>query len=355
MHNQILKNTLIAVPSTSIGGVANYYKSIYPYLKNHNISYLPIGINKPGTLSIISLIKSIYDLKNKINKKNYSVYIVNPSLDIKSIIRDTILVMIAKNNALRVIIFFRGWNVNYERCINIFPSLIRPLLKNANCIIVLSSDFKKALRKWGFNKHISIETTTFNRDILDFIKKNKNKSDTLNLLFLSRLLKEKGIYTTIDTFRLIRRKNKNVKLIIAGDGPEKENIIKLTSKDESIEILGWLEGKEKYQKLKNSDIFIFPTYHNEGMPNSILEAMAFGLPVITRNVGGLKDFFKNEKNGFITKSKDPKIFAKYLERLLVDNKLRKNISNYNTNYAMKVFSPEIVSSRIIKIIKCQQS
>ncbi len=64
-------------------------------------------------------------------------------------------------------------------------------------------------------------------------------------------------------------------------------------------------------------MYLFPTYH-EGMPGSVLEAMGYGLPVITRTVGGLPDFFEHEKMGFITESLDASVFADFLEQLVKD-------------------------------------
>ena len=351
MENQIIKKTLIAVPSTSVGGVANYYNSIQPFLKKNNVHYLPIGINKPSSLSIKSLMKSIFDLKIKLKSEMYSVYVANPSLDLKSIIRDIFLTFIAKNNGLKVVVFFRGWSIRNEKYLNNFPLFIRPLIKNSDRIIVLSSDFKKAVRRWGFKNKIDVESTTYNNKILKYLPDGKQKSDAINIVFLSRIIKEKGIYIAIKAFRIAKKQcNKKIKLIIVGDGPEINNVLKFISNDKSIELLGWLEGERKYKTLQKGNILLFPTYHSEGMPNSILEAMALGLPIITRSVGGVKDFFENKKNGFITSSKDPNIFARYLIELIDNEKLMKTISDHNMKLSQKLFSPENVSRRIIEIL-----
>lgn len=76
-----------------------------------------------------------------------------------------------------------------------------------------------------------------------------------------------------------------------------------------------LQEKKKIETFISHDIYCFPTY-GEGMPVSLLEAMAFGFPVVTRPVGGIKDFFENGKHGFLTNSKDPEIFAELIEKFL---------------------------------------
>ena len=77
--------------------------------------------------------------------------------------------------------------------------------------------------------------------------------------------------------------------------------------------------------------------------------MSYGLPVITRPVGGIKDFFQNGKMGFITESKNPYDFAFFIEKIITNSKLRLQISNYNYNYAKEHFWAEKVISRLENI------
>jgi glycosyltransferase involved in cell wall biosynthesis len=94
---------------------------------------------------------------------------------------------------------------------------------------------------------------------------------------------------------------------------------------------------------------VFPTFHGEGMPNAVLEAMAFGLPVITRPVGGLADFFETGRMGYLTESKDPLVLAKLIENLLENEALRKQMSEFNLAYARNHFLSDKVASRLLKI------
>ncbi len=82
------------------------------------------------------------------------------------------------------------------------------------------------------------------------------------------------------------------------------------------------------------------------MPTSVLEAMAFGLPVITRPVGGLKDFFINGEHGFMTESKDPEIIAGLIEKIIPDKGLWKRISINVHEYAKERFMASMVAKRL---------
>lgn len=115
-----------------------------------------------------------------------------------------------------------------------------------------------------------------------------------------------------------------------------------------IEFLGYITGESKREALIKADVYIFPSY-GEGMPTTVLEAMAYGLPVITRPVGGIKDFFEDGRMGFLTTSLDPLVFAKLLGKLILNPGLRSDVEKFNREYAHKRFLGSKVVTRIERI------
>ena len=87
------------------------------------------------------------------------------------------------------------------------------------------------------------------------------------------------------------------------------------------------------------------------MPTAVLEAMVFGLPVVSRSVGGLKDFFINGKFGYITESRDPSVFAALIEKLIADRHLMTKMSVNCHNYAKKRFMASMVTARLENIYR----
>lgn len=90
-------------------------------------------------------------------------------------------------------------------------------------------------------------------------------------------------------------------MIIAGTG-DIGNIKKASLErniQNNISFPGWLDEIERDHYLKMSDIFFLPSY-TEGMPMSILEAMGYGLPVVSTNIGGIPDLVKNNENGYLS-------------------------------------------------------
>jgi glycosyltransferase involved in cell wall biosynthesis len=123
-----------------------------------------------------------------------------------------------------------------------------------------------------------------------------------------------------------------------------------TTGAENVVFSGYVSGEEKDRLFKTSHMFCMPTYY-EGFPNVVVEAMAVGLPVITRWVGGLKDFFENGKHGFITESKDPRVFAEFMRRLIDDRELYRRISLGNYEFARKHFLASSAAGRLQEIYR----
>jgi glycosyltransferase involved in cell wall biosynthesis len=168
---------------------------------------------------------------------------------------------------------------------------------------------------------------------------------------LSRLDEGKGLSESIKSFAVLKRARPTATLKIAGEGPERKLAERLAKelKLADVEFLGHVEGDDKRQILLASDIFLFPTFLTEGMPTVVLEAMAYGLPVVTRPVAGLQDFFENERMGFMTESRNPDDFGQLLTNLAGDRDLRRRIGDYNRAYAQRHFSASAVAGNLTDI------
>lgn len=340
---------LIVVPDLSMpGGVANFYTSMQKY-KGDDIVYFHIGKRKgeSGFInSITRLFKDLSAFKDLIKRENFSLVVVNPSLDIKSLIRDRFLVNHLKKEGIKTITFFRGWSIGLASKKTIAKILVKPFLKS-DAIIVLLNDALKSLRDFGYNEKIYLETTTVSDDLLTDTER-KFEKEKFNILFLARIEPLKGVYEAVNTLKILHKKYPFVKLIMAGNGSEMANLQEYTiqNKIEGIEYPGYVKGDDKIKYFENADLYLFPSFHNEGMPNSVLEAMAFGLPVVAHEIGGLKDFFLNREMGFITNSKSPEVFSDLIGQLIEDKDSLTRISKFNMTYSRSRFISSIVMERL---------
>ncbi len=365
--NKLKKKVLIVCPylNAGNGGVASYFNAIKNNF-SYNVEFFFVGSNsenEPLSKKPFNLIRDIIFFFIRLSKKHRSYELIhfNPSLLKRSILRDGILLIIAKIFKIPTIIFFRGWNVSFaQRLYMRYASLFFLIYNNTDAFIALSSQFRLTLRKWGFNQPIYLETTTADDSLLSGYKQENRKiplmenGEVINLLFLSRITKEKGIFITLETVKILLSKQYTIKLTVAGTGPAL-----LTAKSlafhlgiiDNVNFTGHVKGDKKRKIFEQGDILILPTYHGEGMPNSILEAMAFGMPVITRPVGGIKDIFQDGKFGYLTESQNALVMASLVEKIITDRDRWRLMSNQAFVYARLNFSASVVTKRLESIYR----
>jgi len=143
---------------------------------------------------------------------------------------------------------------------------------------------------------------------------NKNIGQKLNILYVGRLIKEKGVAKLLETLALL---NIPYKCLIVGDGPERENLTQLKESlgliDENIEFCG---AKRDIPNWHNkADIFVHPAIWEEGFGITLVEAMASGLPCVAFKKGAIPEIIQDGKNGFIVEKDTPEELAKAIEKI----------------------------------------
>ena len=358
-----IPKTLILIPDLKIpGGVSNYYKTLKLDAYS-NITYFTINKEKAqsATVSIGRLFIIYNKFFFKIIRDRYKVIVINPSLDEgKSFHRDMLFIIISHLLNRKTIVFFRGWFDPYEEKIknSRFKSfLFRISYAKVDKYIVLGNIFKKKLRGLGVpsKTEFFIETTVADSSYLGELslkKKYLQFEKEIQFLFLSRIEKEKGVYIAIDAFREFSKNyhHKKSSLIIAGDGRDLPEVKEYVEKEKisNIIFLGHVSSETKKKVLLESHVMIFPSF-TEGLPNVILEGMLYGMPIVSRAVGGIPEVVVHDINGYLTESYDSSIFSNYLAHIASDNLLYKNIAEKNHYKAVQNFTNEKVKERIIKI------
>ncbi|REL33825.1 glycosyltransferase family 1 protein [Rhodohalobacter sp. SW132] len=351
--SEIKANKFILVPRLdNPGGVANYYSVLKPFL-DKNCTYVYRGKSSEKNKIWRFITDYIHFYKSAYKDGNSGVILISSSLGYGGFVRDGIFSLLSTKKHKRII-FFRGWNPSFEKKINnsrILRFWLQKTFLKADHIIVLSSEFKKKLSDWGYTGQISTETTVVDEKLLNDFKFRERKSEVKNLLFLSRIEKAKGIFEAVDAVSLLLKQGRDIQLTIAGNGAAMDNLKEhiYNFDTDGITLKGYVEGEDKMNCLISADLFLFPSYH-EGMPNSVLEAIAFGLPVLTTRVGGIPDFFEDGKMGLFLDNREPEHIAEKIEYLLGRPELMKEMSEYNYNYAKEHFYASKVAARLEKII-----
>lgn len=352
MKNRKIKKALIVVPAqTGKGGVFNFYENLKIYLPvRYDLYYLTGALNSGYLKKIGTKFNHFRNIFRNLNSKEYSKVILNPSLNLNSVLRDSLVAMMSNLLGVEVVVFWRGWNFKNEKFLKFPFSIITSFLLKSKNSIVLYSKISSSLKKLGFKGNIFLMTTLVNNEAFKYEINDKIKS--LKIIFLSRVENYKGIFELLDAYKILKEKHNNISLTIAGSGsalPELKKIIK-TKNIKDINIPGYVVGTKKYELLAESNVFIFPSY-SEGMPNAVLESMAIGLPVITTKVGGLNDFFEDKKMGYFIEIKNVNSIVRTLEEVIYNNEIINEIKHYNIDFAKKHFSCNHVAKKFMNTIE----
>lgn len=218
----------------------------------------------------------------------------------------------------------------------------------------LNKGAKALLEKFILTKIKYSAQITVSRDFLKMTNVNKNvvyipngvdqvffrsnssfKREKNTLLFVGRLHPQKNLVSLIEAMKLLNFEKFPVKLIIIGDGPQKQEILALIKKyklKSKIKLEGTKHGPELIKYFHSSSAFILPSIY-EGQPLTLLEAWASSLPVIVSKTGDNRYLVKDGQNGyFITNQNDPKNIAQTIKKSLLD----KNLSNIGKNGNLEV-------------------
>ncbi len=153
---------------------------------------------------------------------------------------------------------------------------------------------------------------------------NRNARSTITLLFLGRYGERKGALRIVNALHSLPDSAlKRVHLVMAGDGDVvsvRQEVHKL-GLDAQVTVLDWVNEQQRSALLANADVFVLPSLA-EGLPMSVLEAMSWGIPVVTSPVGGIPEVVQDGFNGFLVLPTDISAIANALHRLVEDDSLR---------------------------------
>lgn len=193
--------------------------------------------------------------------------------------------------------------------------LLKILYKTKKAVPVAISDtIKNQVSELYSIKHKEIPVVYNPVNIKKYtLSSKRNSNDKITFVCVARLSEQKNHLMLLKSFFDVKDKIKNSVLLIAGEGELEDQLkreVKRLKLDDSVKFLGNVENVS--QLLHSSDVFVL-TSHYEGLPMTILEAMAAGLPVIATKVGGIPDIVKN--NGILVEKNDVAGFAKAMIKL----------------------------------------
>ena len=236
---------------------------------------------------------------------------------------------------------------------NLFFFLIRSFINKNIFFIFQNKDDLSVFQKHkilGKNKPKIIKGSGVCTD--EFVEGNEKK--VYDLIFHSRVIRDKGIYEIVDALKILRKKNINLKTLILGD-PDNKNRSTVTLDQLDVWIKkNFIMWKPKVENvipfLQKSKISILPSYR-EGLPKGLLEAASCKLPLISTNVPGCREICKNNFNGFLVEPKDPESLATSIEKLIFNKTLIKKFGANSRKLVQQKFSTKIISKDFLVVYK----
>ena len=269
--------------------------------------------------------------------------------------RDSIYAIIAKLFKIKILYHLHNKGIKKNQNKFIDNLLYRYIFKNQKAILLSKSQYS------DIKKYISEDNVYYcHNGIPDIdlncknVSKKSRNSNIIQILFLSNLLKSKGILDLIKACQILVEKKINFRCNLVGaEGDIKKNeieeLIKVYRIENNVKYIGEKYEKNKIIEYINADIFIFPSL-NETFGLVILEAMQFGIPIVATNEGAIPEIIKNNISGYIVSKNCSKMIAEKLEILIKNRQLRVKMGLESRKRYENMFTLEIFENNICKII-----
>lgn len=222
-----------------------------------------------------------------------------------------------------------------------FRNVYKWMFNKADAVVVLSNYWKEQVSQlMGNSKRLYIIHNPAQCSSLRSVKTN-------TILFAGTLSKRKGYRDLIEAFSFVCRWHKDWKLIMAGNGDIEgaANLVKSLGISNRVFFAGWVEGEKKAQLFRSASIFCLPSYA-EGFPMAVIDAMSYGIPVVSTPVGGLLDVFVENEDVLIVKPGGVKELAMKLDMLILSPSIGDKLAASSTKKLKKHFDIDLVASKL---------
>jgi glycosyltransferase involved in cell wall biosynthesis len=314
------------------GGITSVIKRFLKYnFKNVEISLLPTYVEGSSLKKIKFFCKSVIKYLKKILSNEFDIVHIHMSYK-GSFFRKLIIIILSKFFNKRIILHLHGseFEIFYKKSNKFLQTIIKFTFRTSDRVIVLGKNWSDIVKKIEPKSNVDIF-----RNAVDIPKyKVELSNHKLNILFLGVLIKRKGIYELIEAIKVLSDKRLvsqyNLNFIIGGSGIEEGQVKLIVDKynlNYCVDMVGWVDGELKEELLKKSQLFVLPSY-NEGLPMAILEAMSYGIPIISTNVGSIDEVVINNKTGYLINPGDKDMLAEAITKSINDLSMWKKMS-YN--------------------------
>ena len=245
---------------------------------------------------------------------------LNTSLEPKSYWRDIAYLLVARLLGRKVVYQVHGGALPEALFVGhaFLTGLLRRVLSMPDVVVLLANVELDAYRRFVPKQHLVLAANAIDAGSLVATPIKSKSAGSLQLVYLGRLARNKGIYEAVEAVGALVKEGRDLFLSIAGSGPEEAALKQRVDElglSKHVYFPGPLFGAAKDALWSASDIFVFSTFHVEGLPYALLEAMAAGAVPITTRVGAIPDVMQDGVHGLLVEAQDPAGLARAIARL----------------------------------------
>ncbi|HYZ74304.1 MAG TPA: glycosyltransferase [Chthoniobacterales bacterium] len=222
------------------------------------------------------------------------------------------------------VVSFHGMDVQKRPKEKGYDRKLAEVLQLAPLVLVRSQSLAKRLQDLGCNpEKIRLNRTGIPLQNFPWVERSVPVDGQWQLVQACRLVEKKGLLTTLGAFRRFIADYPKARLVIAGEGPMKDELVRRIAElslENQVELAGFLNQDDLRRVYAESHIFIHPSElaadsNQEGIPNSMLEAMASGLPVVATQHGGIPEAVHEGIDGILVPERDESALYEALLKL----------------------------------------
>lgn len=336
----------LATSQKTRGGVTAVVKAYehMPFWKDYKVRWIETHIDRHIVLKLLYALVAFG--KFLVCVWRYDLIHIHTS-ELPSVQRKYIFFKIAKALRKKVVVHLHIGNQIDEKAGN---RLYSGMFRGADAVIVLSQSIRqKVVTLFGVPEN-KVHVIYNPCPVVDSVRYTDQYKE---VLFAGTLNHNKGYSVLIRAFARIAASYPDWKLCVAGNGElvEAKRLVSDFGIENQVSFLGWVREEVKDKCFRRASIFCLASYR-EGFPMAVLDAWAYGLPVISTPVGGLPDVLTDNQNVLFFEPGDVEGLAYQLGRLMADVELRYRLSEASLSQSKVLFSTREINKQIDSLYKC---
>jgi glycosyltransferase involved in cell wall biosynthesis len=347
---------LFNCPSPTLhGGPPTHLPLLEAELRRHvDVGLFDCGRRRDTETTFDKLIgrtRDLVKLRTKVAEFQPDIIHHNTAFDRRAIIRDAALVWLAKRYGIPVLLKMHGSaDEAFGKMTPPWERLRGAILENADCIGVLSEvEMKKYLATWPFmGDRVKVVKNIINRE---FYAVERRETEHPTVLFVSRFIRQKGIFDLLDAVPGVLRKFSTAEFVFVGSGSEAAEFderVRQTQLTVSVRRIDHLSNAETGKFYASAWALVFPTHFPEGMPMVVAEAIAAGVPIITTKTNFSRSYMSAGDHCLFVDGGTPASIENQIVYLLGHRELRQRMSSNNRELA-ESFRAETVAGEFLGI------